>query len=306
MTALVPLEGVSNVELLRCAASVEQDSTHPIARAVTELAKQANLPLAKTSELRETPGRGVAARLDDDLVLLGNKLWMEENGLDLSKLDLNKASDTATLLFVARNRNILGWIEVEDTLRPDAGEMVRRLRDHGISSLAMVSGDREKVCRKIGQQLELDHIYGECIPQQKVELVRQAKQEGRVLFVGDGVNDGPALAESDIAIAMGGIGSDLALETASIVLLNNRLTRIPFILKVSRLSRWIIIQNLIAGAFVVVFGIILALTIELQPWVAALLQLGGALFPLFNSARLLKYYDTDQQIPIPPVGDEAK
>jgi len=193
-----------------------------------------------------------------------------------------------SVLFVVKDGRLLGWIGLADNTRPEAAAAIDQLREQGIKRTIIVTGDRESVARRVAGQMHAEY-QAEVLPHEKLEMVDALKEKGhRVAVVGDGVNDAPALAAGDISIAMGAAGSDVAIHSASIALMNNNLNRIPFLLRLSRMTSNVIRQNLALGAgFILVFGA-LAAAGEVKPIFAALLHVASGLVVVFNSARLVR------------------
>lgn len=291
VSRLFPLEGCTPADLLRCAASVERFSNHPVARAVQQLADEAGVPLPEAENFSESAGQGVRARVEGHEVRVGRATWLRAEGIagDFeSSVDLQEASGYS-LIFVARDRQCLGWIALQDRLRPEAPAALQALRQIGIHAQALVSGDRKPVAQRVGAELGMNEVVAECLPQDKVAYVRSLKAAGhRVAVVGDGVNDAPALAAGDLGIAMGAAGSDVALHSASIALMNSELSRLPFLCALSRETRRVIHQNFLVGLLFIVGGLSLAMAGYLNPILAAILHNAGSILVVFNSARLVR------------------
>jgi Cd2+/Zn2+-exporting ATPase len=291
VSRLNPLDGIAPAELLRCAASAEQFSNHPTARSITALAQQAGVPLAQVSDFKETAGRGVSALIDGQRILVGRATFLKDQGVlgDLfASVDLDETAGYS-LLFVARDGHCIGWVGLQDQTRPEAAEALEQLRASGIRRITMVSGDRRPVAERVAQEIGVTEVVAECLPQDKVEYVRQTKAKGhRVAVIGDGVNDAPALASGDISIAMGAAGSEVAINSATIALMNNDLRRLPFLIRLSRMARTVINQNFLFGFVFIIGGMAAASFGYLNPIVAAILHNVGSLFVVFNSARLVR------------------
>ena len=288
---LAPMSDVDSTELLRAAAIAEHGSNHPVALAIQKLAVKVNLKTSAPGELHEEPGRGVHASTEDGSLHVGNLAWMQDNGLAreaFEKVDEAEASGMS-LLFVSRDKRPLGWIGVSDQPRTDAADSIAELASSGCRFIAMVSGDRQQVVENVAGVVGLQNHRGECTPEDKVAYIDDIKGQGyRVAFVGDGVNDGPALATSHIGIAMGAAGSDVAIESATIALMNNELDRLPFLLRLARRLRSVIIQNFSVGGLLIGGGVTLSAMAILSPVLAAVIQVAGALCVAMNSARLIR------------------
>jgi len=190
---------------------------------------------------------------------------------------------------VAREKVCIGWIGLQDETRAEAREALAELKELGALRVAMVSGDREPVATRVAREIGVEEVVAECLPQNKVDFVRQFKGRGyRVAVVGDGVNDAPALAAGDLGIAMGAAGSDVAIHSATIALMNNDLRRLPFLGRLSRSTRTVINQNFLFGIFFIIGGLTAGAFGYLNPIVAAILHNAGSLIVVFNSARLVR------------------
>ncbi len=284
---LNPFGETSPAELLRIAASAEQYSNHPTAVALQKLAAEASMELDTADDFHETPGKGVSGIINGARCLIGRANWMEDQGVSLPPHDAAE-SEGMSVVYVARDNMVLGWIGLKDKLRREAPAMISDLRRLGVRFCAMVTGDRRSVAETVAAQLQIDEFKSECLPEGKVEFVENIKRNSRVAVVGDGVNDAPALAAGDLGIAMGAIGSDIAVNSASIALMTNDLRRIPMLVFLSRKSRMIINQNLFFGMLMVFGGMVLSVFGWMTPIWAAVLHAGSTLIIIFNSARLVR------------------
>ena len=292
VSCLKPVDGVKNPELLRAAVIAESGSQHPVAKAVIKLAEKAKMKIRQATSLHEEPGRGVLAEFKGEKILAGNLAWMIDNKLKAEDFNFKSKKDGEgmSLLFIARNGKALGWIGLSDHPREDADTSLVDLKHSGIDFTAMLSGDRQSVVDSVSETLTLNSSSGDCTPADKVDRVKEIQAKGyKVAFVGDGVNDGPALAISDIGIAMGAAGSDVAVESSTIALMNNELNRLPFLVKLSRKMRMTVMQNFIVGGIFILGGISLGAMGSLSPMIAAVLQVIGAVAVVMNSARLIRH-----------------
>ncbi|MGD0539690.1 MAG: cation-translocating P-type ATPase [Verrucomicrobiota bacterium] len=291
VSRLAPAPGIKPAELLRCAASAEKYSNHPTAKALAQLAGEVGVPLSEPQDFNETAGRGVKARVDGADILVGRAQWLKDRGLapDFEQaVDLNE-TEGFSLIFVARDGRFIGWVGLKDETRKEAKESLAALLACGVRRVAMVSGDRQPVAARVAREIGCEEVIAECLPQNKVEYVRQTKAKGyRVAVVGDGVNDAPALAAGDMGIAMGAAGSEVAIHSATIALMNNDLRRLPFLVKLSRMTRNVINQNFLFGVCFILIGWTLAAFGYINPIVAALMHNAGSLIVVFNSARLVR------------------
>lgn len=308
VSRLAPADGVTPAELLRLAASAEKYSNHPTAKALGQLAGEAGVPVLEPKNFAETAGRGVKAEVDGKTVMVGRAQWLKDNGLadDFMKaVDLNE-TEGFSLIFVAANGKFVGWLGLEDQTRAEAREALAALKDAGVRRIAMVSGDRQPVATRVAREIGCEEVAGDCLPQDKVDYVRQTKSRGyRVAVVGDGVNDAPALAAGDIGIAMGAAGSEVAIHSATIALMNNDLRRLPFLVRLSRSTRGVINQNFLFGVAFIIGGLALAAFGKINPIVAAVMHNAGSLIVIFNSARLVRQGEDMEpyQAPVPAPSD---
>ena len=284
---LNPFGDVSPAELLKIAATAEQYSNHPVAIALQKLADEAALELGSATDFHEIPGKGVTAKIDGVVCMIGRAQWMMDQNVTLpEKHDAD--TEGMSVMYVVRDGKMLGWIGLRDKLRRESPAMIADLRRLGVRFIAMVTGDRASVAESVASQLQIDEYRSECLPEGKVEFVKRVKESSRIAVVGDGVNDAPALAAGDLGIAMGAIGSDVAINSASIALMTNDLRRIPMLVYLSRKSRLIINQNLAFGMLFIFCGILLSVFGWLTPIWAAMLHAGSTLIVIFNSARLVR------------------
>ena len=307
VSRLAPLGETQPAELLRVAASAEKYSNHPTAKALSQLAGEAGVPLAEPGNFSETAGRGVKATIDGATVFVGRAQWLKDNGVadDFTKsVDVNE-TEGFSLIFVSRNGKCIGWVGLQDQTRAEARESLADLKSIGVRRIAMVSGDRQPVAVRVAKEIGCEEVVGDCLPQNKVEFVRGTKSKGyRVAVVGDGVNDAPALAAGDLGIAMGAAGSEVAIHSATIALMNNDLRRLPFLVRLSRQTRSVINQNFLFGVLFVIGGLVLAAMKFINPIVAAVMHVLGSLIVVFNSARLVR--SGEDLEPYQPVEVQAK
>ncbi len=301
VTRLIPVDESRAADLLESAASAEQLSNHPAAKALQEVAREANMSCRQPQRFEEIPGKGVTASFGGQEVLVGRDSFLMERGIDLSALaKASRELEGMSQLFVARGGTLLGMIGLEDRTRPVARQAVEDLRAIGLRRVAMLTGDRQAVARRVAAEMACTEYKADCLPQEKLDLVNDMRAQGhQVLVIGDGVNDAPALAAGDLGVAMGAAGSDVAINSASIALLNNDLTRIPFLIRLSRATRKVVVQNLVFGVLFVVTIMALGAFNLIPPTVAAVLHTASSFVVVFNSARLVRFGEeraTQQQL----------
>lgn len=282
-----PVEGITETELMAASAAVACDSLHPVARAVmTALEGREDIPLTRDWTVREIPGKGMRGERDGHVICFGSTAWFGDMGHELPA----RPAHTGTVNWVSLDGRVLGSICFDDSMRPEAPAAIAGLRALGIGQTVILTGDRAEAAEQIRAQSGVDEAYAQLLPEDKLSRVRGLRGEGehRVLVVGDGINDAPALKEADVGIAMGAMGSDTAIQSADIALMNNNLDNIPFVIRLARRTRGIIYQNLVLSfmvSFVMIllssFGIITAL-------MGAFLHNIGAFIVLINSARIMK------------------
>jgi Zn2+/Cd2+-exporting ATPase len=291
VSRLAPIGDTKPAELLLLAASAEKYSNHPTAKALATLAGEAGVPLAEPKDFAETAGRGVKAEINGAKILVGRAQWLKDNGIDASfekSVDLNE-TEGWSLIFVAQNGKCVGWVGMQDQTRAEAKEALAELKEAGVRRIAMISGDRQVVATRVAVEIGCEEAKGDCLPQNKVEFVRAMKLKGyKVAVIGDGVNDAPALAAGDIGIAMGAAGSEVAIHSATIALMNNDLRRLPFLVKLSRSTRAVINQNFAFGVCFIIVGLSASAFGYIGPITAAILHVIGTLIVIFNSARLVR------------------
>lgn len=309
VSRLAPLNGTKPAELLRIAASAERYSNHPTAKALAQLAEEAGVPLVEPQNFAETAGKGVFADIDGSRIYVGRANWLKENGVKedfLKSVDLNE-TEGFSLIFVARNGQCIGWVGMKDQTRNEARESLTDLMASGVRRIAMVSGDRQPVAIRVAKEIGCEEVVADCLPQNKVEFVRAMKAKGyRVAVVGDGVNDAPALAAGDIGIAMGAAGSEVAIHSATIALMNSDLRRLPFLVRLSRQTRAVINQNFLIGVLFVIGGLILAAFGYINPIVAAVMHVLGSLLVVFNSFRLVRQGEELEPFIVEKPAEDAK
>ena len=292
VTKLTPAEGVEPAELLKFAASAERMSRHPAALALAEVAKEAKLKLSEFQDFIETPGKGVTATIDSHKIMVGRESFLKEEGVTVEGVEdpaLQEEQGFSTL-YVSRDDKCIGWIGMQDKTRPEAREAVKELMDNGVSRVTMLTGDRSEVAHRVAGELGCTDVKANCLPHDKLAVVEQLRREGyTVAVVGDGINDAPALAAGDLGIAMGAAGSDVAINSASIALMNNDLRRLPFLINLSKKTRSVISWNLAFGILFIILGVSASVAGYVPPILAAVLHFGSSLIVVFNSARLVRY-----------------
>ncbi len=290
ISSCTPVEGVDARELLWAAAAVAVGSLHPVARAVMRSVegREELLPDLSGFSVREITGRGMRGVRGDEEICFGSGAWFAELGFTLPACEAH----TGPINWVAKDGRLLGSLCFDDTLRPEAPAVISSLRALGVGQTVILTGDRADAAEQIRAATGVDQAYAQLLPEDKLARVRALRGEGenlhRVLVVGDGINDAPALKEADVGIAMGAMGSDTAIQSADIALMNNNLDNIPFAIRVARRTRAIIYQNIVLSFLISFTMIILSAFGVITPIVGAVLHNVGAFVVLINSARILK------------------
>ncbi|MEJ2597919.1 MAG: heavy metal translocating P-type ATPase, partial [Anaerolineales bacterium] len=283
--------------LLALCAAAESRSGHPLAKAVVDAASQRQLSLPDVQAVKSHPGKGLQATFRNEELLLGNQDLLAESGIvipdevRLRVSELRRAGKTVML--AAWAGRVLGLLALADRLRPNASQVLTKLRQAGINEFWMLTGDHPDVAAAIAARAGVDEFRAELLPEDKLEALRELlKHADRVGMVGDGINDAPALAHATVGIAMGGAGSDVALESADVALMSDQLERLPFAIGLGRRARAVILQNL--G---IALGVIAVLSLAaISGWVsiglAVVIHEGSTLLVVANALRLLGYRAT--------------
>ncbi len=281
---LRPAPGVTEQELVQAAASAERFSEHPLGKAILEKAAALRIPTSDPSAFHYTPGKGIACEIGGHTTLAGTRALLQERNVEVP-LD-GEASQSHTTVFVARNGRYLGSIQIADVLRAGSAEAVARLREMNIRTV-LLTGDAAVIAQKVGRDLGVDALEAGLLPEMKLARVESLRRRGYVVaMVGDGVNDAPALMAASVGIAMGS-GTDVARESAAVVLLGDDLTKLIHLLEISRQCYRIIMTNFAGTLAVDAAGVGLAAFGFLSPVLAALIHVTSEMIFILNSARLL-------------------
>jgi Cd2+/Zn2+-exporting ATPase len=293
-------EQVNESELLALAAAVESKSEHPLAQATVKAAKQRGLSWPETVDFQATTGQGVVAYVGQKQIRIGNGRFFSQyqtTGLEVAEAELDRLQRLGkTSVLVAEVDDaeetavILGVLAYADVIRPDAPDVVRALHAHGIQHVVMLTGDNDIVAQQIAAQVGVDAYFADLLPEDKVAAVKKVREQyGPVAMVGDGVNDAPALATADIGIAMGAAGTDVALETADIVLMSDDLNNLPYVIGLSRKTRQTLLQNLGFAIFMILLMLGTIFFSGLALPAAVVGHEGGTVLVSLNGLRLLGY-----------------
>ncbi|MDW8300433.1 MAG: heavy metal translocating P-type ATPase [Anaerolineae bacterium] len=294
LTDVLP-NGIARAELLRIVASAESRSEHPIALAILAAAKAEDVPIQAPQDFEAIPGQGIRATLDSARILVGTERLMRAEGLTVppeirAACDKLEAEGKSALIAYHSQLGWLGVIGVADTLRPRAAEFVQALRAEGVQKIIILTGDNRRVAEAVAAQVGADEVRAELLPSDKVTAIKALKQTyGKVAMVGDGVNDAPALASASIGIAMGAAGTDVALETADLVLMADDLSRVAYAMRLSRQARRVVMQNIAFSLGVIVVLVVSALGLNLALPLGVIGHEGSTIIVVLNGLRLLTY-----------------
>jgi P-type Cu+ transporter len=277
-----PVEGASDTLLLKTAAIAESRSEHPIARAILRKANSLHISYEDANQFAYFPGKGIIALAGDDEVVVGNRKFLHERGVPLGSETCLENSG----IFVALAGRFLGTLQVADTLRPEATGAIQALKSLGMRTV-LLTGDAKTVAEEVGRKLDVDEIVYELLPEDKLSYVKRMTEKGRkVVMVGDGVNDAPALMQATVGVAMGS-GTDVARESADVVLIGSDLSKLIDVMQTARRCRRTIMQNFVGTLAVDSIGIVLAAFGFLNPLLAAFIHVSSEMAFILNSARLL-------------------
>ena len=273
------LDSLDDTKLMKLAAYAESYSNHPIAKAI-QYAYQNEVDQTKISDMQEVAGRGISITLENHHVLVGNYKMMAENGVDCKQY-----MEPGTYVYVAEDGIFLGCILLNDTVKKNAANAIRDLNKN--HACMMVSGDAKEICQEVGKELDIDSIYGGCLPEDKITCVNTVKKDGVVAFVGDGVNDVPVMRSADIGFAMGSLGSDAAIEAADVIITDDNLNKIDTTIRQAKRIIRIANQNIVFAIAIKVLALVLGALGIANMWMAIFADTGVAILCVINAVRLL-------------------
>lgn len=293
VASIYPFNGQRPEQVLRVAAAIESHSQHPMAQAIREYAsRHLSEPLPSVKRFSSLPGRGAVAEIDDRKIYIGSHRLFHDFNLCSEEMHENlllHERDERIAVGIAEQEGPIGSVLFENAIRDEAKTMIQQLKQEGVERIVMVSGDNAGTAQKVADELRISEWYGELLPEDKVALIRRLVKEDRtVIMVGDGVNDAPAMAASTVGVAMGVIGSDVALETAPVALMKDDLTKIPWLIRHSRRTVSIIQWNIFIALFIKLVFVALAIPGLATLWMAILADTGNSLLVISNGMRLLK------------------
>lgn len=274
-------------QLVQFAASVDRRSSHPLAKAILSYADKLKLTYGEPENFEVVKGRGVSAKIDGKSVLLGNKLFMEESKVPVSK---SSESNTDTAIYLSVNNKLAGIFYIFDAIREGAKEMIEGLRKSGIQNIIMLTGDNPETAKHVANQIGITDFRANLLPEDKINIIKELQKDGsKIVMVGDGINDAPALVQANIGIAMGAMGTEAAMEAADIVLMQDKLEKIAKARAISKRAYRTIRENIFVGVGVVhVIGITLVLLKIIGPIEAAAIHLLPDTLVFINSIKLLR------------------
>ena len=298
VTDIITANNITEDELLKIAASAEKSSEHPLGEAIVRKCEEKNLGFYKVDKFMAIPGYGIEVIIENKDVLLGNIKLMKDKSIDIENLDIESdklACEGKTPMYIAINNKIAGIIAVADILKENSAKAIKKLHEMGIE-VAMITGDNKKTAQAIASQVGIDRVLAEVLPQDKSSEVKKLQEEGKfVAMVGDGINDAPALAQADIGIAIGS-GTDVAMESADIVLMRSDLLDVPIAIRLSKSTMTNIKENLFWAFGYNVIGIPIAAGVLylfggplLNPVIAALAMAFSSTSVLLNALRLKRF-----------------
>ncbi|ODU23836.1 MAG: metal-transporting ATPase [Verrucomicrobia bacterium SCN 57-15] len=295
---VIPWNGKSQEEILRVAAAIDTHSEHPLAQAVVKYAEEKKIQFPRSENYQSKTGRGAEAQIDGHLYFVGNHRFAHESAVCSDELEKKLAELEAQAMSVVIvghkphqdcKGEVLGILAVADTIRPNAVEAIKALHAAGVEKVVMLSGDNQRTVDAISKQVGIDEAKGDLLPDQKIERVRELlAQHKHVGMIGDGVNDAPAMAAASIGIAMGGVGTDTAIETADIALMQDDLSKVAEAIQLGRRTVRIIQGNIAFALIVKAVFLVLALSGHTSLWLAILADTGATLVVIANALRLLK------------------
>ena len=278
-------EGIEKDELLRIVAHAENYSNHPIAKSVKKAYnKEIDENIIKNPQ--ELSGKGIWANIDEKDILVGNEKLMVEEEIDFKKCD-----EVGTILYVAIDKKYVGYVLIADKIKQDSSKTIRELKAMNIKETVMLTGDKKEVGEYVAKKLNMDKVYTELLPDGKVEkveeLLKQKREKGKLVFVGDGINDAPVLTIADIGVAMGGLGSDAAIEAADIVIMTDETSKISKAINLSKKTMRIVRENIIFAIFVKIAVLVLTAFGASTMWEAVFADVGVSVIAIINALRML-------------------
>lgn len=283
VTKIITQEGVEEKELLQSAKIAESLSNHPIAQSIMRKVKF-DIDKNKISDYLEDAGMGIKLKYENDEILAGN-----DKLLDQEKITYNKCNEKGTIVYVVKNNKFLGAIIISDEVKEDSKEAIKNLKDNGINNIYMLTGDNKEIAENVAKNVEIENIYYNLLPNEKVEKMKQIKNEnGYVIAIGDGINDSPLLALADVGIAVGNTGSDLAIETSDAVIMDGKLSSVNKLIKTSKKTKRIVMENIYFAIGIKVIVLLLGALGVSTMWEAVFADVGVTFVTVLNDLRIFR------------------
>ena len=278
--------GISDEELLKYASYAENFSNHPISISIkNEYSKK--IDAKKVTETKEIPGKGVYAKVENKDVLVGNEKLLKQY-----KIKHEIVNELGTIIYIAIDNEFKGTITISDKIKEDSYKAIKLFRENNVKKIVMLTGDKDSISKEVSNELNLDEYHSELLPQDKVkiveELMKEKSESGKLLFVGDGINDAPVLALSDIGVSMGGLGSDAAIEASDVVIMTDEPSKIAESINISRKTMRIVKQNIIFAITVKISVLLLSALGIATMWSAVFADVGVSVIAILNAFRILK------------------
>lgn len=279
-------ETIDKDKLIEIAALAEGYSNHPLAKAIREVCHK-NLDMSYVTNVKEISGYGIKACIDNKNYFIGNEKMMKENSISYKKCD-----SIGTILYIAEEQSYLGAIIVADSIKENAKQAIVEMKKNGIKQCVMLTGDKEEVAKKVGEQVGIDKVYAELLPGKKVEILekilsKKNRNKDKLAFVGDGINDAPVLTRADVGIAMGSMGSDVAIEAADIVIMDDNIDKIKSIIKIARKTLIIVKENIVFALGIKLLVLLLGAVGMANMWEAVFADVGVSVIAILNAMRCL-------------------
>ena len=277
---------ISEDELIKFASIAEVNSNHPIAKSILNYYNK-EIDLNKMEEYEEIAAHGIRVKYENNIILAGNEKLMASNNIKIEK-----STDVGTVVYIAINNEFKGYIVIADKIKTDSEEAIRLIKEQGIKETVMLTGDNKEVANSVAKKLKLDKVFSNLLPNEKVEkieeLYKNRTEKEKIAFVGDGINDAPVLARVDVGIAMGGLGSDAAIEAADVVIMTDEPSKIAQGIKISKKTYKIVWQNIIFALGIKIIVMVLGATGIASMWEAVFADVGVALIAVLNAMRIMK------------------
>ena len=277
---------ISEDELIKFASIAEVNSNHPIAKSILNYYNK-EIDLNKMEEYEEIAAHGIRVKYENNIILAGNEKLMASNNIKIEK-----STDVGTVVYIAINNEFKGYIVIADKIKTDSEEAIRLIKEQGIKETVMLTGDNKEVASSVAKKLKLDKVFSNLLPNEKVEKIEELyinrTEKEKIAFVGDGINDAPVLARVDVGIAMGGLGSDAAIEAADVVIMTDEPSKIAQGIKISKKTYKIVWQNIIFALGIKIIVMILGATGLASMWEAVFADVGVALIAVLNAMRIMK------------------